>query len=319
MVSAPPATRNLGYAERPGWHYALGVDWFSFNDKSTLRGKCNLTSKQSVATLSGSIDSTRTTMHPQIISVIAGTTFVGLISVSALAANLEQLQGNWALAKTNQEGQAYSQLIEIHGDQFSFQIVDAQSRLLLVSKGTIKATKTGPFDLLSVTGIQAGRAPEELQAVDDTRSLIYTIRDGKLIFASNFDKERENETPTVESYTRTRAEAQLSNASGTESKLVGKWKMQVTMGPDTRDYELRITKSGEHLEGTLVSPRSGEHKCKAVQMTKGDVRIEVDREIQGNQVTFVYQAKLAADGLSGKVQVKGYEDQFNGTWNAAKQ
>ena len=94
--------------------------------------------------------------------------------------------------------------------------------------------------------------------------------------------------------------------------------MEVTMGDNTYDYELRIAKPGNRLEGVMVSPRSGEHRCKEVRFDNGEVVMEVDREIQGTKGTFVYQGKLSDSALSGPFSVKGHEDELSGTWKASK-
>src|SRR5688572_5873256 len=123
------------------------------------------------------------------------------------ASELDALQGRWVITKTNQEGRVFSQVIEVQKDQFTFQILDADSQLRFTSKGTAKATRSAPFDLLTVTDIRAGRSPEQMDAVDDTRAFVYTVRDNNLILASNFDKVRANEKPGAESYLRKEAVA----------------------------------------------------------------------------------------------------------------
>ena len=245
---------------------------------------------------------------------IAAAIIIACASVPGEAADLEPLQGRWTIARTNQEGQVYSQVIGIEKDQLTFQIVGADSKVRFFSKGTVKATKVAPFDVLTITDMRAGRSEDDMQPVNDTRAMVYTLRDGNLFLASNFDRVRESEKPGAEIYVR----KEQPNANEAEAKIVGKWKMDVTMGDTNYDYELRIARSGNRLEGVLVSPRSGELKCKTVRYDKGELVIEIDRDIQGNALTFVYQGKLEGDGLSGKFHVKEQEDQFSGTWKASK-
>jgi hypothetical protein len=247
------------------------------------------------------------------IALIAAAIIVGCALTPNHAADLAALQGRWTIAKTNQEGQAFTQVLQFENDQFTFQILGSDSKVRFFSKGTAKTTKADPLDLLSVTGIRAGRSAEELQPVDDTRSFVYTIRDNNLFLASNFDRVRQNEKPAAEMYVR----AADSKALNPEAGLVGKWKMDVALGDNNYDYELRIAKGANQLEGVMVSPRSGEHRCKMVQLEKNNVVIEIDRNIQGTEVTFVYKGKLTADRLSGQVEVRG-QDGLNGTWTASK-
>ena len=245
------------------------------------------------------------------------------MALSALAADqpptLDLLQGSWSAAKTNREGRPYSQLIEIRKDQLTVQIFDAENQLRMVAKGTIKAEKAGPFDVLFLSNIRGRRSLEKLESVDDSIAVVYAVRDGKLFLASNFDKERNNQPPTIDTYVRKEAAPAVASAfSEGEAKLLGTWKLQLTMADNTLDYGLRIAKVSGRLEGTLISPRSGEHKCRSVQLKGDDLRIEIEREVQGNQATFVYEGKLMAGVLSGKVSVKGFEDQFSGSWKASK-
>src|SRR5436190_15303425 len=237
------------------------------------------------------------------IALIAAAIVAAEASTRNEASDLAALQGRWTVARTNQEGQVYSQVLQFENDQLTFQLLSADSKVRFVSRGTIKTTKAAQLDLLSITGIRAGRSEDEMQPVDDARTLVYTVRDSDLFLASNFDRVRQNEKPATETYVR----AADSDALNPEARLVGKWKMDVALGDNNYDYELRIAKARNQLEGVMVSPRSGEHRCKAVRLEKDNVVIEIDRDIEGTPVTFVYKGNATADGLSGQVEVKGQD------------
>jgi len=81
---------------------------------------------------------------------------------------------------------------------------------------------------------------------------------------------------------------------------------------------MNLAETEGKLSGAIISPRSGEHKFKSVTFTDGKLAMELPRDIQGNQVTFLYTGALMGNELSGDVVVKGYEDQFKGTWKATK-
>jgi len=136
------------------------------------------------------------------------------------------------------------------------------------------------------------------------------------VLASNFDRERENEQPRVETYTR--AETTKAAAADGESKLLGTWKLEVTLNDQDFDYDLRFAKTDGKLQATLISPRSGEHKAKSVSFKNNELALEMDRTIQDNEVTFVYEGKLSGETLSGSLKVKGFEDQVSGQWKARK-
>jgi hypothetical protein len=223
------------------------------------------------------------------------------------------------VTKTNREGRSYAQVIEFTKNQLIVQIFSADNELRLAAKGTAKLEKAGPFDVLSISDIQGGRSLDEMVPVDESLVLVYALRDGRLFLATNFDRERNDQLPSVDAYVRKEQVPSAASAGADDdAKLLGTWKMQLTMGDNTLDYGLRVAKAGDHLDATLISPRSGEHKCRSVQWKDGALRLELEREIQGNQVTFIYQGKLTAEGLAGTVSVKGAEDQFNGSWKAVK-
>ena len=235
------------------------------------------------------------------------------------APSLDPLQGKWTVSKTNRDGRPYSQVIEIKQDKLRFQMRDADHAIRFVAQGTLQTEKAGPFQVLRLTRIEAGRSPDDLQPVDEDRSSIYMLRDDHLFLATNFDRDRQNERPSADEYVRGEALQPSAPAPGAgEAKLLGTWKLEVTMGDNTRDYELRISKPEGKLSAVLVSPRSGERPCRSIQFKDGELVVEVEREIQGNPAVIVYRAKLSGEELIGTVAVKGYEDQFSGKVKATR-
>jgi hypothetical protein len=81
---------------------------------------------------------------------------------------------------------------------------------------------------------------------------------------------------------------------------------------------MNLTDAGGKLSGVMISPRSGEHKFKTVTYTNGKLLMELPRTIEENEVTFVYTGELKGGQLVGDVIVKGFEEQFKGTWTAKK-
>jgi len=245
--------------------------------------------------------------------------FLATANLPSIAAEnssgLEPLQGTWSVTKTNAEGHRYSQFMEITKDRLIFRLNGEDDQLRFYAKGTLKADKSGAFDILTISDMKGGRSAEDLESVDGNRALVFALREGKLILASNLDKERENEKPSLDSYVRVEP---AKAAGGDESKLLGTWKAEITYGDNKLDYDLRIAKADGKLEATLVSPRSGDHKCKTTTYKGGELVMEIDREIQGTDVTLIYKAKLTAEGLTGTVDAKGFESQLNGHWKASK-
>jgi hypothetical protein len=247
--------------------------------------------------------------------LLVSATMAGAAEVSP---GLKTLQGKWTGERTNSEGRRGSAVLEIKDDKLNFRLSDAEGSVRFVAKGTVKANKAGEFSVLTVTDIKAGRSEDDLEPVDDDRVSVYTLREGKLYLASGFDKSRENERPRVDEYARDESAPRASTEKPAPDKLLGKWKMEATMGDQNMDYDLRFEQVSGALKGTVISPRSGEHKAKSVSLKGDDFEMLVDRDIEGNQVTFVYKGKLKGDGLSGTLQVKGLEDQFTGNWKAPR-
>jgi S-formylglutathione hydrolase FrmB len=114
------------------------------------------------------------------------------------------------------------------------------------------------------------------------------------------------------------AAADPAPAAASAESLAGTWEMVVQYGDEKLDYDLRLSAAGGKLEGVLVSPRSGEHKCAVVTWKDGGLHLEIDRDVEGMELRFVYDAKLSGGVLSGKISIKGLEDQFQGTFEAKK-
>lgn len=238
------------------------------------------------------------------------------VSIAAESPALTKLQGKWSGKRTTSDGQEATATLEIKGEKLTFEAFNADKGLRFMAKGTVKAEMLGPFHVMKITDIEGGRSASELEPVNDERAMVYLLKDDTLTLASNFDKDRENEKPRVEIYQRVAAKA--ASTPPDSAKLLGKWKMAIKLGENDFDYEVIFANVGGNLSATLVSPRSGEHKFKSVKFSDDRLAMEIDRVIEGNDVTFAYSGTLQGSELSGDVIVKGLEDQFKGTWSAKK-
>jgi hypothetical protein len=238
---------------------------------------------------------------------------------AAESTGLAKLQGKWSGKRTGNDGQESTAVIEFKGSRLTFQLLNSDKEVRFYAAGDVKAEAMGPFNVLKITGLEAGASATETRAIDDDRSTVYTLRGDTLTLASNFDKERENQKPSVEVYQRIEGPKAAGTSPDGASKLAGKWKLMMKLGDEEeRDYELNLAEADGKLSGALISPRSGEHKLKTVTFTNGKLTMEWPREIEGNTLTFLYTGEVKDSGLSGNVVVKGYEDQFKGTWTARK-
>jgi hypothetical protein len=113
----------------------------------------------------------------------------------------DSLRGKWVAKKTNEEGQKFTQSIEVKKDKFTFQVQDGDNNLLLYAEGSVKFDKSGPFNSARFFNIRGGSSATDLNDVDDERTVIYLIDGDTWTVAANFDKERDQK-PSVDVYHR---------------------------------------------------------------------------------------------------------------------
>lgn len=279
--------------------------------------------------LSTSVFRLTSLMHShRILALVSAVAMIALHGIRSSAADLgtpepdalKKLQGKWVTKKTNREGQEILQVIQIQKDQLLFKVIGSDGEVRLFAKGAASTTRLGPFHVLSVSNIQGGRNESDLQSVDDDRNLIYMASDDSLSLASNFEKERDDGKPTLDTYKLEPGSREAAAAAGSadSAKLAGSWKLELSLGENTRNYDLKIQQTDGKLEGTVVSARSGEHKAKTISYTDGKFSMEVDREYQGTALTLVYNGSFKDDQLSGTVAVKDHEAEYSGKWSAKR-
>ena len=133
--------------------------------------------------------------------IAAAAVLLAATSMAGWAADLAKLEGKWTTKKTK-DGTSYTQVIEIKKDKFQFRILKGGDDLSLYAEGTIKVESSGPFSVAKFTNIKAGSSESDTQSVDDERVSIYMVDEESWTLATNFDKDRDNEKPSVEVYTK---------------------------------------------------------------------------------------------------------------------
>ena len=134
-----------------------------------------------------------------ILFIRAGIVSLLLAVSSAVADDLETLAGKWTVNKTNDQGLAYTQTIEIKKNKMTLSIAAADGQVRLYATGDIKLEKLGAFSMMKITNLEAGASASDLKPVDDDRSLVYQLSDDTWTVASNFDKERQQK-PALDVY-----------------------------------------------------------------------------------------------------------------------
>jgi hypothetical protein len=125
--------------------------------------------------------------------------------LTGLANDLDALAGKW-VAKVETQGQAFKQVLEIKKNKFTFEALRDGGQTALYAEGEVKTENYGPFKAVKFYNIQGGTSVSDLQAVDDDRTVIYSLGYNEMMVAANFDKER-SEPATVTRYTKMAAVA----------------------------------------------------------------------------------------------------------------
>lgn len=117
------------------------------------------------------------------------------------ANDLAALQGKWSVKKTGDRG-AYTQQLDIKDKKFVFKVLGSDDGVVFIASGEVELKKQGPFNTARFYSIKAGRSDTELEAVEEERNSVYLLDGGQLYLASNLDKAREREKPSVDAYTK---------------------------------------------------------------------------------------------------------------------
>jgi hypothetical protein len=146
----------------------------------------------------------------------------------AFANDLDALAGKW-VAKVEAQGQTFKQVLEIKKNKFTFEVVRDGGETALYAEGEVKTEEHGPFKAAKFYNIHGGTSASDLQAVDDDRTVIYSLGYNEITVAANFDKERA-EPPVATRYTKVAASAE------TKTLVIDKVVMHQT--PQAAEYFL---------------------------------------------------------------------------------
>jgi hypothetical protein len=133
--------------------------------------------------------------------LIAMAAILTLFAFTTRADDLAKLEGKWSLNKTNAEGQKISQSIEIKTNTFKFKM-SRGDQSPVYAEGQLKLEKSGPFNVVKFTDIKAGSSPSDLDEINDDHVSIYVLDDDAWTLAANFDKDRDDQKPSLDRYTK---------------------------------------------------------------------------------------------------------------------
>ena len=131
--------------------------------------------------------------------------FAALISAASLTSRAEDasIDGKWTTKKTGPDGNAYTQVIEIKKDKFTF-LVLRDGDVVIFAEGSFKSEKVAGLKVARFTDIKGGTSESDTNPINDDHTSVYTFFDDTLVLAANFDKEREGQKPSADTYTRTK-------------------------------------------------------------------------------------------------------------------
>jgi len=124
---------------------------------------------------------------------------------ASAADDLATLTGKWSIKKTNDQGEKYTQTLEIKKDKFVFQMLGADGQVTLHAEGDVKLEKLGPFNSIRFFHIRAGGSASSLDDVDDEYVSVYVLDDDTWTMAANYDKQRDQQKPSTDVYRRVKA------------------------------------------------------------------------------------------------------------------
>ena len=124
----------------------------------------------------------------------------GCLSVFAEDAKLD---GTWTTKKTGPDGNPYTQSIEIKKDKFTFRMI-RDGDVVIFAQGSFKTEKVGSLKIAKFTDIQGGTSESNTNPIDDDHTSVYAFSGDTLVLAANFDKERDGQKPSADSYTRSK-------------------------------------------------------------------------------------------------------------------
>ena len=124
-----------------------------------------------------------------------------IFALTALADDLAKLEGKWSVKKTR-DGSSYTQTVEIKKDTFKFRLTRGNDDLVIYAEGKLKLEKSGPFNVVKFMDIKGGTSESDISPIDDDHVSIYVLGENTWTVAANFDKDRDDQKPSLDLYTK---------------------------------------------------------------------------------------------------------------------
>jgi hypothetical protein len=104
------------------------------------------------------------------------------------------------------------------------------------------------------------------------------------------------------------------------ASATGTWKSSfTTQGGQTIETKFTLKQDGDKLTGTVTGRDGQETKIENGKVKGSTVSFDVEREFQGQKITFHYSGKVTADSIKGKVEVKRGDQTRSRDWTAKRE
>src|ERR1700756_721106 len=124
-------------------------------------------------------------MKQRLLCSITTLCFFTLLACPAFAGDLEKMAGKWSLTRTNENGQVYTQSLEIKKDKFTFRVTTSDKNTVLYAKGDVKLEKYGNLHSATFCNIEGGSSQDDLNPTDDDRHCVYVLDSNTLTVGVN--------------------------------------------------------------------------------------------------------------------------------------
>src|SRR6266576_2221401 len=98
-----------------------------------------------------------------------------VFTATVLGDDAQMLAGKWSGRKVNEQGQHYTQTIEIKQDKFVYQRLEDGDKLVAIAQGDFKLEKVGAFKTARFSHVRAGESASNLEDMDEEYVSVYAL------------------------------------------------------------------------------------------------------------------------------------------------
>jgi len=218
------------------------------------------------------------------------------------ADDADKLTGKWSVKKMNEQGQSFTQNLEIKKNKFVFEIQTTDGSTALHAEGDVKFEKAGPLSVAHFLNIRAGSSASDLQEVSEERQNVYVVDGDNWLMATNFEEDRQQK-PSLDVYRRIKATAQ-----GGGSLVIDE--VQMTATPQNATWYFCF----EAKAGSVMRRYYIENKGYDKSQVTIPVALEFPKAQPGQKVTF----KMQLDDIDGDACSDEPDNRSNGEFTVSE-